>query len=998
MTDDHGRRSGSLGCSACPDERLPVRAAARLSASRQRQAGTQTGGARARAEALLRSFGVLVAAGLVFLAPLSGGAHDRAHWTLAAAACALLGAVALLVHGLAPRTPALPGPALVALGVVLGLTLLQLVTLPAWVVGLLSPARLDLAKEAARAAGEAPPGCLPLTTCLGCTRDSALLLAAYISAFSAGVVIFSRGRAWKIVFGAAATAASILAVHGLARVIMGQGERLSSTYTNANRFAGLMALSIGCAVGILMAGRERRRRSDRGGTGKPPLTCHEGMRRLSVAAAGVMGLALLLTISRLGIASAVAAGLLTVAIFGRFQPRRAVPAALTACGVVCAVITARSVSSRSSEFADAGASAACRLGCWRDALPLARDYALTGSGAGTFKHVFASYQAPPLTNWYRYAHNEYLNLFSDVGIVGLAAGLVAVGLVLHGIVSLRRSSDRDTMALGVSSFLGLSAVLLHSVGDFPLQEPATAVLFFIVAGTAYGACRRQRRAGRGAERTQTGARWRLPVACALATAICVVTLPPLLRLREAGALASRASMIPAGGRAKVGEADLHERLDLLERAAELDRWDAGVRYEAARMRVRLAIEGAYAPGDRGGLPGALRALRQARAISLMDPRLYYLEAMLLWRPGDAEIADRMMRFAVRLAPAWRDVAYRAGSYFLMRWASERAGPFPADASARLFAWMSEGLSLAARSPLLRDAIAERVIARGLSPVEIDAALAPDAAINEALARVHAGRGENALACWRYGRALEAPAWRQTGGDPWRPPRDVRIAYARSLLATGATSRALQQFDLAIRSSTPGKLDGTLRAMASLRSPPRDSVALADYWASAGERLGPAVARSPSLLLARGRAELAAGRDDAAYVLLHGYARRTRDASLFAELATAAFARGESGFAAYLAAEAASCDPADASHRLLQARALASHGRDALAAAAYMEALRLKPRGACAARELAAIEMRNGRHPEAIAVWRRFLEAGGDGGTAHEALAGIHASLLDRRAR
>ena len=960
-------------------------------------------GARERAAKLLRSFGILVGAGLVFIAPLSGGAHlsaaaqagDRAHWTLAAAACVLLGAVALLAHGLTPRTPAPASPVLLALVVVLGLTLLQVVPLPARAVGLVSPARLDLANEAARAAGEAPPDFLPLTVCLESTTDAALLLAAYISAFVAGAVIFSREHAWRIVFGAAAAAGCVLAVHGLARVLTGRGERLSSTYTNANRFAGLMALSIGCAVGVFLAGRERGRRSDRGGTGTRPRTCYEGMPRLSVASAGVMGVALLFTASRLGIASAICAVLLTVAVFERLRPNRVTPAALTAAVLVCAAVTALSLSLLSSDFAKGGASAACRLECWKDALPLARDYALTGSGAGTFKHVFASYQAPPLKRWYRYAHNEYLNLFSDVGIAGFAAGLVAIALVMHAIASLRRSSDPDTMALGAASFFGLSAALIHSLADFPLQEPATALLFFVVAGTAYGATRRERLpVSSGA-----GGRWRLPVACALATALLLVTVPPLFRLREAGALAAKASTIPVGGESEVNEADLRDRLGLLERAAELDPWDAGVRYEAARTRVRLVIEGALAPGDPDGLPSALRQLRRARALSMMDPRAYYLEAALLWRPGDAGISDRMMRFASRLAPAWHDVAYRAGSYFLMRWARERAaGPSPRDARdggptaprARLFKWMSEGLSLAARSPLLRDAVAERMIARGLSPGEIDAALAPDGAINEALARAHAERGQNALACWRYGRALEA-------GGHGRPPRDVHIAYARSLLATGSTRKCLAQFDLAIRASAPGELDGTLRALASLRPPSRSLAALADYWASAGERLGPAVARSPALLLARGRAELAAGRDDAAHELLHGYARRAGDASVFAELATAALARGEAGFAAYLASEAASCDPADASRRLLQARALARLGRDALAAAAYTEALRLEPRWTCAARELAAMETRMGRYPEAMAVWRRFLEAGGDDATAHQALAGIRASILDRRA-
>ena len=87
--------------------------------------------ARARAAITLRTIGIFVGAGLLFLAPFAGGARDRSDWTVVAAVCVVLGAIALLVHGLEARTPALASPVLLALGVVLGLTLLQLVPLPA---------------------------------------------------------------------------------------------------------------------------------------------------------------------------------------------------------------------------------------------------------------------------------------------------------------------------------------------------------------------------------------------------------------------------------------------------------------------------------------------------------------------------------------------------------------------------------------------------------------------------------------------------------------------------------------------------------------------------------------------------------------------------------------------------------------------------------------------------------------------------------------------------
>ncbi len=44
------------------------------------------------------------------------------------------------------------------------------------------------------------------------------------------------------------------------------------------------------------------------------------------------------------------------------------------------------------------------------------------------------------------------------------------------------------------------------------------------------------------------------------------------------------------------------------------------------------------------------------SVSPLDPRPYYLNAVLTWRPDATERPDRMMLFALKMAPAWDDVA------------------------------------------------------------------------------------------------------------------------------------------------------------------------------------------------------------------------------------------------------------------------------------------------------------------------------------------------------
>lgn len=941
---------------------------------------------------------VFLGTGLVFLSPIPAGCHSQHHWSLMAMFAILLGAVALTVRGFDQKPRPRIDPVLVALGGLTVVTLFQLVPLPTRLVGVISPARLGLAHQVADATGDACPASIPLTACLKCTRDSLLLLVAYVSAFYAASVVFAAGRRWKLLFGAAVACASVLSVYGFTQVLANRGTRLTSTFVNSSRFAALMAISGACAVGLFIAeGGQHRRESLSGGFRFPPGT-------VWLIAAVVIETALVLTLSRLGIASALLAGLLTLAVF---TGRRSVWAATTAVLLVLAAnasLAADSILARYSVLFGSDLGGLGRPQCWRMSLPLALDFPVFGSGAGTFKHVFRLYQDPSLPGWWTFAHNDYLNLFCDMGLLGFTAVMAATAFALKRIVQLRSSENRSTRSVAVAGFLGFSTVLLHSTADFPLQEPAVGLLFFMLAGVAYG---------RGAERAEgreespaphrpdlRGSRpagpphrWIFLTRLGAALALCAVALPLLVRLHLSGKLTEEASRIAVGRDEEVKGSELLRRVALLSRAAEIDTWDATARYEAARTRVRLIAEGAYADGVQTAVLKARHELHEGRLRSPFDPRPYYLDAVLSWRPDAAEHPDRMMLFALKMAPAWHDVAYQVGGYFLMRWRRARyagntfglvrwQGLF--GEGDELFKHTANSLSFAARSPRGREATARLVLDHGLSSGETDAILSPDAEINLALARGLAERGDHEGAAVRYARAL--------GSGGLSPPlHGVHVSYARSLLEMGRREAALKQYDNALRASPRGELTGTIRALGMLRAAPEDAVAVADYWASVSERMR----EEPAVLLALAQAELAAGRDEPGFKHLLEYANETKDAAAFAELACFAQSRGELKLAASLAAEATRLDPQRASYHTLLAGILRRLGRDDHAAAVFERVLLLDPRDLDAARALAAIKVKAKRYPRAISVWREFIDVGGDAAAAHEALADVYLGLLDR---
>jgi O-antigen ligase len=131
-------------------------------------------------------------------------------------------------------------------------------------------------------------------------------------------------------------------------------------------------------------------------------------------------------------------------------------------------------------------SLSMRIDIWRGTLRMIQDHPWTGTGLGTYRSVYASYERPGEWMITEDAHNDYLQLGAESGLIGAAFavwGLVAFGLfVLRPALS--RSGGRPTTVAAAASVL---AVLVHSVIDFPLQMPAVAILFSVLAGVVVAA-------------------------------------------------------------------------------------------------------------------------------------------------------------------------------------------------------------------------------------------------------------------------------------------------------------------------------------------------------------------------------------------------------------------------------------------------------------------------------------------------------------------------------
>jgi O-antigen ligase len=126
-----------------------------------------------------------------------------------------------------------------------------------------------------------------------------------------------------------------------------------------------------------------------------------------------------------------------------------------------------------------------RISYWKTGLIMFRNNILTGVGLGNFGTAYPQYQ-PPDAGDVRAAHNDYLQMFCETGVLG---GLLFCGFwgyfVVWGIFRLTREQDlKERLALG-GLYAGVLAFLIHSLVDFNFFNEALAFFAFLLAGVFF---------------------------------------------------------------------------------------------------------------------------------------------------------------------------------------------------------------------------------------------------------------------------------------------------------------------------------------------------------------------------------------------------------------------------------------------------------------------------------------------------------------------------------
>ncbi|MCU0288425.1 MAG: O-antigen ligase family protein, partial [Acidobacteria bacterium] len=101
---------------------------------------------------------------------------------------------------------------------------------------------------------------------------------------------------------------------------------------------------------------------------------------------------------------------------------------------------------------------------WPGTLAMIGDFPFSGTGFGTYRYAYYLYDREQGKHWTTHAHNDYLEVFSDGGIVG---GVLFLALISVGILSFYRMWWRRrhpvVKVLGLGIIVSLFAVIFHSL-------------------------------------------------------------------------------------------------------------------------------------------------------------------------------------------------------------------------------------------------------------------------------------------------------------------------------------------------------------------------------------------------------------------------------------------------------------------------------------------------------------------------------------------------------
>jgi O-antigen ligase len=127
-----------------------------------------------------------------------------------------------------------------------------------------------------------------------------------------------------------------------------------------------------------------------------------------------------------------------------------------------------------------------RLQLVKDSMQMFEQRPLAGWGLGTFPVVYPKFRSFATDFYVNEAHNDFVQLLVETGIIGFSVGIGLLILVFrNGLRQVQGTIFGSWRTVAVSAALiGVVGLSIHSLFDFNLQIPANALLFYVLCAVA----------------------------------------------------------------------------------------------------------------------------------------------------------------------------------------------------------------------------------------------------------------------------------------------------------------------------------------------------------------------------------------------------------------------------------------------------------------------------------------------------------------------------------
>ncbi|MCB1969530.1 MAG: O-antigen ligase family protein [Geminicoccaceae bacterium] len=206
------------------------------------------------------------------------------------------------------------------------------------------------------------------------------------------------------------------------------------------------------------------------------------------AAAGVIMAALIGTFSRGGFLSLFAAIIVVVfvGIAGtRLSLRRATQVLIGSFALMIVVMyfIGGPLLERFNDIGNAtDLTTGARLSAWKRTIELVEQRPWLGYGNGSYLDLFMMNNDLRFKTVFDHAHNDYLELIAELGLVGAGALIAALGILVGFVGRGALVSRGDGRAIALTGVAAGTVAGVHSIFDFGLAIPAVAVTFATILG------------------------------------------------------------------------------------------------------------------------------------------------------------------------------------------------------------------------------------------------------------------------------------------------------------------------------------------------------------------------------------------------------------------------------------------------------------------------------------------------------------------------------------